>query len=198
MNIKASNYLATLLLSSLISTSALANNDHFDYLEVQFVQQNHSDVDFDNSYGIEGSITFYGDWYLTGNTSKSEFVTDTAEKADYTNWFLGIGHSWSLSDLTKIYAQLSAETQKLESDIAKRDQRGASIEVGTVYQLNDSWSFTAHTRFSDININSNDDRSQEFYIGGRIDYSLSQKLQLGLGYEVGEFDRLNIAIRFNF
>ena len=202
MKINTYNYLtilmATLLTSSLIITSASADNSHFDYLEVQFVQQNHNDVDFDNSFGIEGSATFYNNWYLTGNTSKSEFATDIGVEADYTNWFLGVGHYWSLNEDTEIYAQLSAETQKIKSAMTSNDQRGASIELGTIYQLNEPLSFTAHARFSDININSNEDRSQEFYFGGRIDYSLSQQFQIGLGYEIGEFDRLNLGLRFSF
>lgn len=190
--------LSSILLTMLFSSSTQAEHNPFNYLEVQSAQIDHSDVDSDPGFGIDMSLSFANNWYITGNNVGNDFTFEDGTEGDYTNWFLGVGHFWSLSESNDIYLQVSAETQKLKVAATSIDQRGASIEFGSIYQLNDSWSFTAHARFSDINITSNNDRSEEFYFGGRFDYAINEQLQIGLSYETGDFDRLDFTLRFNF
>ena len=189
---------STILITMLLASPIQAEHSSFSFLEVQSAQIDHSDVDSDGGFGIEFSLSFADNWYVTGNNTENDFTFEDGTEGEYTNWLLGIGHYWSLSDSNDIYLQLSAETQKLKVAAGNIDERGASIEFGSIYQLNESWNFTAHARYSDINITSSDDRSEEFYFGGRFDYAFSDQLQIGLGYEAGDFDRLDLALRFNF
>ena len=198
MKIKHIVTITGLLTVMTATTPLLAETSAYRYLEAQHTQIDHSDGDLDNGLGIEVSIPLTDNWYVTGSNTKNDFTTDTGVEGEFTNWFLGAGYAWQLSNENSLYLQVSAETQKLTADIATIDERGASIELGNHYQLNESWVFSAHARFSDINIADDAGRSDEFYFGARIDYQLNDNFQLGLGYETGEFDRADFALRFNF
>ncbi|TQV74936.1 porin family protein [Aliikangiella marina] len=175
-----------------------AKANEFGYLEAQVTQVSQSDVTADTGYGIELSIPLSEKWYLIGSNIQSELISDIGVEMDFTNWYLGAGRHWTISPTSTLYLQLSAETQKLAADIGRTDRRGASFELGNHYRVNDNWVLTAYGRYSDINIASMNDRSDEFYFGARLSYQFKPNLEIGFGYESGDFSRTELGLRFRF
>lgn len=184
-------------LLAILPVSAVTGSE-FSFVETQYAHINHNDIDADAGIGIELSIPFNDSWYVTGSNTQSKITSDLDQQLDFTNWFLGVGHFWSWSTTSDIYLQISAETQKLEAEAGRFDKRGASIELGNHYWISDQWLLTIYGRFSDINISDVSDRSSELYFGARLSYKLSESFKLGIGIESGDFDRSELALRFNF
>lgn len=187
------------LLGLVFSTYIQGKDYPFSYLEAQFAHIQHSDISTQGNLGIELALPIFDNWFIIGNRTVNDFTQDTLGiEMEYTHWLLGGGYFWTLSESNDLYLQVSAETQRLENRQADEGRRGASIELGSLYNLSDNFDLNIHARYSDINISKSEDRENEFYFGGRLDYKLSPDYKVSLGYEIGDFDRLDVSVRFNF
>ena len=185
-------------MQGLITNETSASDVYNIQLRAAVVTIDQDDIDTSSGLGLGFKLPLTENWYIDAKHLSVDVTTDMNIDADYTNWYLGVGHSWSVSETASVYLQLSAETQRLKAGPVSLDERGASIELGSHIELNTAWDAEFYGRFSDINITESEPRSSEFYFGARVSYTIIDNLSIALSYETGEFEQAMLGVNFNF
>lgn len=167
-------------------------------IQLEAAQYEHDDTRFETGPGLKIAVALTDSWYLTGMKTTNDLEVDVNPPAEFTHWMLGVGYQWQLASGNHLFVELKGETQKLAVDIARLEERGASVVFGGHFKLSERWELSPHIRLSDINIAEASGRSDESFFGAELSYQIDDSWRLGLNYELGDYDRSGLLVSFNF
>ncbi len=179
------------------SAAATAESPNWTYIDASYVSSDLNDVE-PEGFEIRGSYEINNLFFVDGSYTDQDDDIDTAFgdfDFELSNFDLGVGAKYGLSETTDIYGRLAWQNWDIETDFDDEDENGYSAAAGIRSLVWQGLELNAEAGYIDVG----DFIDGEFFfeVGGI--YNFANGLGLGVSYgEIDDLETWKATIRYSF
>lgn len=179
------------------SAGAMAESPNWTYIDASYVSSDLNDAE-PEGFEIRGSYEINDMFFVDGSYTDQDDDIDAADgdfDFELSNFDLGVGAKYGLSETTDVYGRLAWQNWDIETDLFDDDENGYSAAVGIRSVVWQGLELNAEAGY--IDVGDFIDGEGFFEVGGI--YNLANGLGLGVSYgEIDDLETWKATVRYSF
>ncbi len=177
------------------------------------------DTDDDYGFRVAGAWEVYRNWHVFGEYSRAKndisfsgtvlgTPLNSSGDFDVVRWRAGAGYGYPVNDVLDVYGRLSYDYIEFDSvDLSgvsqslDTDDSGIGAELGLrfrPFEPLELFTYARYTDVGDVNLGSNNSFDDDTLFGFGARYSITDRIGVQAGYEIGKIDTWAVGARYSF
>lgn len=176
-------------------------------------------TDNDGGFRVAGAWELYRNWHVFGDYSRGKNDVDFSGTVlgasvrasgdfDVVRWRLGAGYAYPVNEVFDVYGRLSYDYIEFDSfslsgisQSFDTDDNGLGAEAGVrfnPFEPVELFAYGRYTAVGDVDLDSDNQFDDDTLFGFGARYSITDRIGVQAGYEIGKIDTWAVGARYSF